>query len=82
MQDYNPAVAIQLDLGAVERERALAAWLVYHGIERKKLATQLGITPGAMTRIIQGKHRPPKRIKRLVELGIPACLLPPCDDIT
>lgn len=69
-------MSLILDLSKVDRERALAAWLVYHGIERQTLAKQLGITPGALTRIIQGKNRPPKRIKRLIELGIPSELLP------
>lgn len=69
-------MSLILDLGKVNRERALSAWLTYHGIERKWLAKELGITPGALTRIIQGKNRPKARIQRLIELGIPAELLP------
>lgn len=67
---------MNLDLNAVDRERALAAWLEYNEVKRKDLAKELGITAGALTRIIQGKYSPPNRIKRLVELGVPADLLP------
>jgi len=69
-------MSLILDLSKVDRERALATWLVYHGIGRKNLAKQLGITPSALTRIIQGKHRPQRRIQHLIELGIPSDLLP------
>ena len=65
-----------LDLTKVDRERALATWLTYHGIERKALAKELGITSGALTRIFQGKNRPANRIAKLIELGIPEELLP------
>lgn len=65
-----------LDLKDVERERALAAWLEYNEVKRKDLARALGITAGALTRIIQGKYSPPTRIKKLAELGIPMDLLP------
>ncbi|WP_035104267.1 helix-turn-helix domain-containing protein [Desulfohalovibrio reitneri] len=65
-----------LDLSAVDRERALRAWLVYHGIGEKRLAEQCGVTPSTITRLIKGQRCSRKLIGMLVDMGIPASLLP------
>jgi hypothetical protein len=58
------------------RRAALDAWLAYHGVSKKMLAEQLDVHPSMITRIIQGKRAPKKRITQLISLGIPAELLP------
>jgi hypothetical protein len=40
------------------------------------LAEKLDVHPSMITRIIQGKRAPKKRITQLISLGIPAELLP------
>jgi transcriptional regulator with XRE-family HTH domain len=59
-----------------EREAGLKAWLARRGIGHRQLARQLGVHPSMITRIFKGERRPPKRIRQLIDLGIPADLLP------
>jgi transcriptional regulator with XRE-family HTH domain len=65
-----------LDLSQVERETALRTWLAYHGIGEKQLATQVGVSPSSITRIIKGERASRDLVERLVGVGIPASLLP------
>lgn len=55
---------------------SLDAWLAYRDISKKWLAEKLGVHPSMITRIAQGKRAPKKRISQLIELGVPADLLP------
>ena len=66
----------RLDKYPENRKASLDAWLAYHGISKKTLADELGVHPSMITRIIQGKRAPQKRIRQLISLGVPAELLP------
>lgn len=67
---------IFLDLSKVDRATALNAWLMYHTLTKKELAIRLGVSPSAVTRLINGQRRSRRFLRRLVELGVPADLLP------
>ncbi len=67
---------IVLDLTQVNRETALKTWLAYHRIEKKRLAEQLGVHRGTVTRLINGQRTSRDLIERLAALGIPRELLP------
>lgn len=67
---------IVLDLTKVSRETALKTWLAYHRIEKKRLAEQLGVHRGTVTRLINGQRTSRDLIERLAALGIPRELLP------
>lgn len=65
-----------LDASAPSRQDRLRAWLALHGIRFGELAEQLGVHPSMITRIVKGERAPAKRIRQLLELGIPEDLLP------
>lgn len=69
-------MSIVLDLTKVNRETALRTWLAYHRIEKKRLAEQLGVHRGTVTRIINGQRSSRELVERLAALGIPRELLP------
>ena len=69
-------MAIILDLTKVPRETALKTWLAYHRIEKKRLAEELGVHRGTVTRIINGQRSSRDLVERLAALGIPRELLP------
>jgi predicted transcriptional regulator len=69
-------MSMNLDLTKVSRQRALNAWLAYHGIEKRELAKRLEVEPCAISRVISGKRGTARVVRELVSLGIPAELLP------
>ena len=69
-------MAILLDLTKVSRETALKTWLAYHRIEKKRLADELGVHRGTVTKLINGQRSSRDLVERLVTLGIPRELLP------
>lgn len=76
MLSSNPYLDNTLDSKNVKRQASLKAWLAYHGIGNRQLARQLAVHPSMITRIFKGERRPPRRIRQLIEMGIPANLLP------
>jgi len=73
-----PKFSQKLDLNQNQQSRqaSLQAWLAYHSISKQQLAEILDVHPSMITRIIQGKRAPAKRIRQLIALGIPPELLP------
>ena len=69
-------MAFVLDLTRVSPERAINAWLVYHGISKSSLAKELNVDPSFITYVIQGKRRSREVHAELIRLGIPSELLP------
>ncbi|MGE4297344.1 MAG: transcriptional regulator [Desulfovibrionaceae bacterium] len=75
---HHPILSMRkiLDLSLVDRETALRTWLAYHRIEEKRLADELGVHKGIITRIIKGERAPRELIARLIQFGVPPQLLP------
>ncbi|MBG0776662.1 MAG: helix-turn-helix transcriptional regulator [Desulfovibrionaceae bacterium] len=59
-----------------DRKSELQAFLAYHGISKKRLAEEIGVSPSMISRIINGERAPAQRIRQLLQLGIPEELLP------
>lgn len=74
--DYGSPVKLHLDFSKIDRTTALRTWLVYHEVELKELALQMGVHPGTISRIINGKRSPENLLRRLNAYGIPKELLP------
>lgn len=66
----------KLALSAPTRQARCEAWLVQYGVTKTALAKHLGIDPTYVGKIIAGERRPQKHIKSLIEMGVPADLLP------
>lgn len=66
----------KLALSTPTRQARCEAWLVEHGISKTEIAKQLGIHASYIGKIISGERRPGKHIRLMVEMGIPAHLLP------
>lgn len=77
MYPTTPYSDLPLEQKNAKRQASLKAWLAYHGIGNRQLARQLDVHPSMITRIFKGERRPPRRIRQLIEMGIPANLLPP-----
>lgn len=58
------------------RQVRLKAFLLECEVEYQALADALGISKGALCDVFSGRRPVPKHIARLIELGIPAELLP------
>ncbi|EPR42771.1 hypothetical protein dsx2_2688 [Desulfovibrio sp. X2] len=69
-------MSLLLDLSLIDRERAVSAWLAYHGISKADLARQIGVDPSFITYVLQGKRRSRRIHALLVDLGVPGELLP------
>lgn len=67
---------ICLDLTHTSRERAIGAWLAYHGISKADLARQVNVDPSFITYFIQGKRKSRRIHTQLLKLGMPPELLP------
>lgn len=65
-----------IPLAKPSRQARLRIWLMEHGLQSKDLAHQLGVSPQTMSNIASGLRNPPHHIKRLIDLGVPADLLP------
>ncbi len=74
--EKNTTQNMHLDLRKVDRVTALMTWLTYHKIERRTLATRLGVQPSAITRIIRGVRATQWIIEAMAKEGIPMELLP------
>ncbi len=60
----------------ISRQQKLNAWLVERGITYQKVADATGLSLGFVGKIFSGKKTPKKRIDQLINMGIPAELLP------
>lgn len=58
------------------RQLDLQVFCIRRGLKGKDLAAKLGVSPSLISKIFKGDRRSPEVIKGLVELGIPAHLLP------
>lgn len=67
---------LQLDLSQPDRQARLDAFLSVHRISKSHLAALLGIHHSYVGKICSGERRPKEHIQRLIDLGIPADLLP------
>lgn len=59
-----------------DRQARLNAWLAERNVKKKDLAAACGIKPNTLSMILSGERRPARRIQALIDLGIPAELLP------
>lgn len=66
----------QLDTFRASRQARLNGWLAERGIQKSSLAEATGVSLSYMSHILAGKRQPGHVIRRLVDLGIPADLLP------
>ncbi len=66
---------MELDLDKVDRNTALQCWMVYHGIEKKKIAQDLNITPSMVSRFISGKSKSSTLRRAFLMRGVPEELL-------
>lgn len=60
----------------IPRQQRLNAWLVERGITRQQLAQATGLSVSFIGKVFSGQKTPKKRIDQLINLGIPAELLP------
>jgi len=59
------------------RQDQLNAWLALNRLTRNDIAERMGITGAMVGMILNGtKRATPKRLQQLIDLGIPAYLLP------
>lgn len=63
-------------LPSYNRQDYLNAWLVLNRLSRGKIAQKLGISHQMVGQILSGKKIPQNRIDQMIEMGIPAELLP------
>jgi len=68
--------SVCLDLTKTNRERAIGAWLAYHGISKADLARQVNVDPSFITYFIQGKRKSRRIHDQLLKIGVPHELLP------
>jgi IS30 family transposase len=76
MTDKEKTMNLCLDLSSVDRERALKAWLVYHGMDLFEIAGKLRVAHSTVSRLIKRERASTRRIEQLHGLGIPKELLP------
>ena len=69
-------ISHELDSNGHDRQAALNAWLQLHRLSKTGLAARLGVHPSMISRIVSGQRAPARRIRQLVELGVPEDLLP------
>ena len=69
-----------LKLKKPNRQARLNAWFVLHGVEKRKVARAIDVTPQMLSAIIAGNCAPKHRIEALVALGVPRRLLPEPSD--
>jgi IS30 family transposase len=67
---------LNLDLTAVDRERALRTWLVFHGMDLFEIAGKLRVAHSTVSRLIKRERASMRRVEQLHSLGIPRELLP------
>jgi DNA-directed RNA polymerase specialized sigma subunit len=67
---------LNLDLTAVDRERALRTWLVFHGMDLFEIAAKLRVAHSTVSRLIKRDRASMRRVEQLHNLGIPRELLP------
>lgn len=67
---------LSLDLTAIDRERALRAWLVYHDLDMHTIASSMRVAHSTVTRLVKRERASRRRIEQLRGLGIPTELLP------
>ncbi|WP_144082405.1 helix-turn-helix domain-containing protein [Desulfocurvibacter africanus] len=60
----------------IERDLRIEHWLRSNGVDRKQLAARVGCHRSYITRIFKGERAPASIIGKLVEIGVPADLLP------
>lgn len=69
-------MSLVLDLSLIDRERAIGAWLAFHGITKADLAREIGVDPSFITYVVQGKRKSRRIHAKLLEIGVPKELLP------
>lgn len=67
---------------AIRRQDRLQIWLKLNGKTQAEIARALDVGEVSVSRWVRAENIPPKRHRQLLELGIPAELLPEPVDIT
>lgn len=69
-------LALRINNYTPSRQDKLDAFLALRKIQKSEIAKNLGISPQMLTQIFNGRCAPPLTIDKLIEMGIPADLLP------
>lgn len=65
-----------IDQNEVDRQINFDVWAIRNRITRNWLAEKVGVHPTMISKIIRGQKNTPRIIEELVQLGVPADLLP------
>lgn len=66
----------EINITELTRQERLLIWLRRAGIQYKDIAEQTGVKTAAVSKWFDGDTIPPYRHQQLVDMGIPADLLP------
>jgi len=73
MKDKN---GLETNPNFISRQARLNAWLVERGITYQQIANATGLSSVFVGKVMSGQKTPKKRIDQLINMGIPAELLP------
>lgn len=69
-----------ITLESLTRQERLLVWLRRSGISCVELGEKLGISKSGVSRYFRGDTMPSRHVQKLIDLGIPAELLPAPED--
>jgi len=65
-----------IDQKEVDRQINFDVWAIRNRITRNWLGEKVGVHPSMISKIIRGQKTTPRIIEELIQLGVPAELLP------
>lgn len=66
----------KINIDSLTRQERLLIWLRRSGLQYREIAERTGVKTAAVSKWFDGDTIPPYRHQQLVDLGIPADLLP------